>query len=107
LSPSKRQTSSRVAEDVFANNPTMCAIVEARRLYGSKDCLIISMGTGSEPTRIDASATARWGDLGWALPMITIFMASSSQIVAVETDEGVSAVALAIRCLAQDDYTGR
>ena len=107
MSPSKRQTSSRVAEDVFANNPTMCAIVEARRLYGSKDCLIISMGTGSEPTRVDASAAARWGDLGWALPMITIFMASSSQIVAVETDEGVSAVALAIRCLAQDDYTGR
>ena len=58
MSPSKRQTSSRVAEDVFANNPTMCAIVEARRLYGSKDCLIISMGTGSEPTRVDASAAA-------------------------------------------------
>jgi uncharacterized protein len=72
---------------IFANNPTMCAIVEARRLYGSRDCLIVSIGTGSEPTRVDTSAAAHWGDLGWALPMITIFMASSSQTVAVQTDE--------------------
>lgn len=72
---------------VFANNPAMSAIVEARRLYGSSDCLIVSVGTGSEPTRVNASAAAHYGDLGWALPMITIFMASSSQTIAVETDE--------------------
>jgi patatin-like phospholipase/acyl hydrolase len=81
------QSFTMIDGGIFANNPTMCAIVEARRLYGSKDCLIVSMGTGREPTRVDASAAARWGDLGWALPMITIFMASSSQTVAVEIDE--------------------
>jgi uncharacterized protein len=81
------QSFTMIDGGIFANNPTMCAIVEARRLYGSSDCLIVSAGTGSEPTRVDASAAAHWGDLGWALPMITIFMASSSQTVAVEIDE--------------------
>jgi uncharacterized protein len=81
------QSFTMIDGGIFANNPTMCAIVEARRLYGSSDCLIVSVGTGSEPTRVNAAAAAHWGDLGWALPMITIFMASSSQTVAVETDE--------------------
>jgi patatin-like phospholipase/acyl hydrolase len=81
------QSFTMIDGGIFANNPTMCAIVEARRLYGSTDCLIVSLGTGSEPTRVNASAANHWGDLGWALPMITIFMASSSQTVAVETDE--------------------
>jgi hypothetical protein len=72
---------------VFANNPMMAAIVEARRLYDSEDYLLVSIGTGTEPTRVNASAAVHYGDLGWALPMITIFMASSSQTVAVETDE--------------------
>jgi hypothetical protein len=82
-----KQSFTMIDGGVFANNPTMCAIVEARRLYGSSDCLIVSLGTGSEPTHVNASAANHWGDLGWALPMITIFMASSSQTVAVESDE--------------------
>jgi predicted acylesterase/phospholipase RssA len=81
------QSFTMIDGGVFANNPTMCAIVEARRLYGSDDCLLVSIGTGTEPTRVNTSAAAHYGDLGWALPMITIFMASSSQTIAVETDE--------------------
>jgi patatin-like phospholipase/acyl hydrolase len=81
------QSFTMIDGGIFANNPTMCAIVEARRLYGSGDCLIVSIGTGSEPTRVNTSAANHWGDLGWALPMITIFMASSSQTVAVEIEE--------------------
>lgn len=81
------QSFTMIDGGIFVNNPTMCAIVEARRSYGSYDCLIVSLGTGSEPTRVNASAANHWGDLGWALPMITIFMASNSQTVAVEADE--------------------
>jgi predicted acylesterase/phospholipase RssA len=72
---------------VFANNPTMCAIVEAYRLYGSTDFLVVSIGTGSEPLRIDASGAVHWGDLQWAAPIISIFEAGNSQTVSVETDE--------------------
>jgi uncharacterized protein len=72
---------------VFANNPTICAIVEAYRLYHSTNFTIVSVGTGSEPIRINASDAAKWGDIFWAMPMISIFMAGSSQTVSVETDE--------------------
>ena len=31
---------------VFANNPAMCAYVEAIKLYGLQDILVVSLGTG-------------------------------------------------------------
>jgi hypothetical protein len=49
--------------------------------------MIVSIGTGTEPTRLNASAAAKWGDVFWAMPMMSIFMAGSSQTVSVETDE--------------------
>ena len=65
---------------MFANNPTICAIVEAYRLYGSTDFLVVSISTGSEPLRIDASGAMHWGDMQWALPAISIFGDASSRI---------------------------
>jgi uncharacterized protein len=81
------QSFTMVDGGVFANNPTMCAIVEAYHLYHSKNVMVVSIGTGTEPTRVNASAAASWGDLSWALPMMSIFMASSSQTVAFEAGE--------------------
>ena len=72
---------------VFANNPAMCAIVEAHKLYNAQKFLVVSIGTGSQPTRIDANAAARWGDLQWLLPIMTIFMDGNSQTTCVEVDE--------------------
>jgi patatin-like phospholipase/acyl hydrolase len=71
----------------FANNPTMCAIVEAYRLYHARKFEVVSIGTGSTALNIDASAAAHWGDIFWAVPMIEIFMAGSSQTVSAETAE--------------------
>ena len=71
---------------VFANNPTICAMVEAYHLYHSTDFLIVSLGTGSVPAQIDASA-ANWGDIAWASPIISIFMDGNSQTVAFEVHE--------------------
>jgi patatin-like phospholipase len=72
---------------MFANNPTICAIVEAYRLYGSTDFLVISIGTGSTPLRIDATGAMHWGDMHWVLPALSIFGDASSETVSVETDE--------------------
>ena len=72
---------------VFANNPAMCAIVAAHKLYNAQNFLVVSIGTGSEPTRIDADAAATWGDLQWLLPIMTIFMDGSSQTACAEVDE--------------------
>lgn len=81
------QSFTMIDGGVFANNPTLCAIVEAYRLYHSRRLLVVSIGTGGEPVRLDAAAAAHWGDLGWAAPIISVFMAGSAQTVAVETDE--------------------
>ena len=81
------QSFTMIDGGVFANNPTLCAMVEAHHLYHSNKFLIVSIGTGSEPTRVDASAAAGWGDISWAMPMMSIFMAGSAQTVAFETDE--------------------
>jgi uncharacterized protein len=72
---------------VFANNPTICAMVEAYHLYHSRKFMVVSIGTGGEPARIDTSAAARWGDIFWALPIMSIFQDGSSQTVSVETAE--------------------
>ena len=76
---------------VFANNPTMCAIVEANHLYRTEDhmpdIMVVSLGAGSNPIRIDAAAAMHWGDLSWAVPIISIFQDGNSQTVAFETDE--------------------
>jgi patatin-like phospholipase/acyl hydrolase len=81
------QSFTMIDGGVFANNPTMCAIVEAYRLYHARKFTVVSIGTGSTALNIDASAAANWGDIFWAVPMISIFMAGSSQTVSVETTE--------------------
>ena len=41
---------------VFANNPIMTAI-------HSKNIMVVSLGTGIEPLRINASRASNWGDI--------------------------------------------
>jgi uncharacterized protein len=81
------QSFTMIDGGVFANNPTVCAIIEAYHLYQSKNFLVVSLGTGSVPIRIDASAASWWGDVNWAGPLISIFMDGNSQTVAFETAE--------------------
>ena len=82
-----RQSFTMIDGGVFANNPTMCAIVEANHLYHTADLMVVSLGTGSNPIRIDAAAAMHWGDLSWAVPIISIFQDGNAQTVAFETDE--------------------
>src|ERR1700683_1678574 len=65
------QSFSMIDGGVFANNPTMTAIVEAYHLYHSKNIMVVSLGTGIEPLRINASKASNWGDIFWEEPMIT------------------------------------
>ena len=65
------QSFSMIDGGVFANNPTMTAIVEAYHLYHSKNIMVVLLGTGIEPLRINASKASNWGDIFWEEPMIT------------------------------------
>jgi len=58
---------------VFANNPAMCAYVEAKSIYkDEKDFLVVSVGTGENAKRLDYDKVKRWGLLSWAQPVIEV-----------------------------------
>lgn len=81
------QSFTMIDGGVFANNPTICAIVEAYRLYGSTNFMIVSIGTGIEPVKVDASNAGHWGDIEWLTPILSILTTGNSQTVSVQTDE--------------------
>ena len=60
---------------VFANNPAMCALSSARKLYArSSRFLIVSLGTGETQREIPYEKAKDWGLLGWARPILYILM---------------------------------
>jgi hypothetical protein len=66
---------------VFANNPAVCAYVETIKLYGTQDILLVSLGTGQVKTPIHYLQARTWGLIGWARPVIDVFMDGVSDTV--------------------------
>lgn len=52
---------------VIANNPTMCAIAEAKRAWGLSiaDLRVLSIGTGYRTRKINGPESTKWGALQW------------------------------------------
>lgn len=59
---------------VLGNNPTMCAYVEAKKLWGDEDLFIVSIGCGDTSDPIDAEDKKRWGAASWFPEIAEIFM---------------------------------
>jgi patatin-like phospholipase/acyl hydrolase len=54
---------------IFANNPSMCAYIEVRKLYPrAKNVTILSLGTGKNEPRYGYSQMKEWGYLDWIDP---------------------------------------
>jgi predicted acylesterase/phospholipase RssA len=66
---------------VFANNPAVCAYVEAIKRHGPTDILVVSIGTGQVKTPIHYLQARTWGLLGWARQVINVFMDGVSDTV--------------------------
>jgi patatin-like phospholipase/acyl hydrolase len=66
---------------VFANNPAMCAYVEAIKLHGPGDIMVVSLGTGKVKTPIHFMQARTWGLVGWARALISVFMDGVSDTV--------------------------
>src|SRR5215212_3943691 len=74
---------------VFANNPAMCAYVEAREILGARDSgstsepdlLVVSLGTGQLTDPLSYEAAAGWGLLWWARPLVDVVLDSGSDTV--------------------------
>ena len=54
---------------VIANNPTMCAVAEAKRVWcddsSIDDLRVLSVGTGYRTRKINGPESAKWGGIGW------------------------------------------
>lgn len=67
---------------VFANNPAMCAYVEAKKLYpDATDFLLVSIGTGKTLHGLEYKDIRDWGIIQWAQPMLNIVFDGVSDAV--------------------------
>ena len=58
---------------VFANNPALCAYVEAKDLFGeNKDILLVSLGTGELTRPLPYEDVKGWGLASWAQPILSV-----------------------------------
>ncbi len=79
---------------MFASDPTLCAIVEARKSVFEKckhpsisDLFVVSIGTGKEAKRYDYKKASKWGIAGWAVPVLNIMMSSSAEVVSYQVKQ--------------------
>jgi predicted acylesterase/phospholipase RssA len=78
---------------VFANNPAMCAFLEARvTLRDADDFLLVSLGTGALSRSYSWSQARAWGLLEWAKPLFDILLAGTSETVDFQLRELLPAV---------------
>ena len=73
---------------MYANNPVMCAVVEANKTDyefcpnpSFKDLFVVSVGTGKDKKEIDYKKAKGWGAIGWVQPVIGILLSASAEVV--------------------------
>lgn len=74
---------------VYANNPAMCALVDAITIHGAKleDVLILSLGTGEPTEGLPWKDAKDWGLVGWARPLLDIVFEGVSDTVGHQTTQ--------------------
>jgi patatin-like phospholipase/acyl hydrolase len=79
---------------VFANNPSLCAYAEARKLFGYRaaQMAILSVGTGAVRKSYFYEEAKDWGAIGWMKPMVDIMMSGLSETVDYECRQAFEAV---------------
>ncbi len=87
---------------VFANDPTLCAYVEAPKFFEIEkesplkinDMYMVSIGTGraDHVKRYEYNKVKDGGVLGWAAPVIDIMMSASAEVVNYQMEKIVETV---------------
>lgn len=58
---------------LYANNPAMCAYIEARKLWPNEtDFLVVSLGAGEMTQPLQYQTVKLWGTAQWAVPILGI-----------------------------------
>ena len=69
---------------VIANNPTLCAVAEARRVWKTEafdQLRVLSIGTGFQTRKINGPESRSWGALGWMTKGNIINILSDEMVV--------------------------
>jgi patatin-like phospholipase/acyl hydrolase len=77
---------------VFANNPTMCALVDALSRSKAEDVLVVSLGTGTITRRIPYKRAKHWGLAGWARKILDVVFDGVSETIDYQTRQLCDAV---------------
>ncbi|MCS6822752.1 MAG: patatin-like phospholipase family protein [Cytophagaceae bacterium] len=79
------QSFSLVDGGVYANNPALCAITEACKLFGQNeplrinDITLLSIGTGIKRKPFEYKNAKEWGAIGWVKPLMHIMMSGMNE----------------------------
>lgn len=73
---------------LYANNPTMCALIEVNKVYRKdnfenfdiKDIKILSIGTGGYDGKYKHNTVKKWGIIQWILPFIDMSMSATNEV---------------------------
>jgi uncharacterized protein len=77
---------------VFANNPGLCALVEAQKMFPkSKEILLVSLGTGFLTNRIAYNQAKDWGLTSWAQPILNVVFDGVDDTVDYQLDKILAA----------------
>ncbi len=89
---------------LFANNPAMCAVIEALKIFASKDetgrprlleldqLFVLSIGTGVVQKPYFFQKARHWGLLSWVAPIINIMMTGVAETVDYQLRKLFSAI---------------
>jgi predicted acylesterase/phospholipase RssA len=73
---------------VFANNPSMCALVSAYRLFPeAKNFIVVSLGTGSLERPIPYAEAKNWGLVHWARPILNVLFDGNADTTCYEVEQ--------------------
>jgi len=71
--PGAKEYYALIDGGVFANNPAMCAYVEAKTTFkGARDFLVVSLGTGVLTRPLAYEEAKGWGLANWAQPLLSV-----------------------------------
>jgi hypothetical protein len=66
---------------VYANNPAMCAYVEALKIFPCSDLFMVSIGTGMPTRPLPYDEVRAWGLVHWARPLLDVTVDGTNHAV--------------------------
>ena len=85
----KKKNYALIDGGIYANNPAMCALVDAVRQFdkGLDEIFMVSLGTGEQRRPFEFEKVKNWGLIKWAQPILSVVFQSVSDTVHFQTEQ--------------------